>query len=61
MDSSDAPPFVSFIPLAYDHERLAAEMRAEILPEEFVETIRTGWGTTCWEILPAQERKRGRY
>ena len=52
---------VQFIPVAYDHRRLAAEMRAERLPEEFVETILTGWWTTCLEILPAKERAAGRY
>jgi len=50
-----------FVPVTYDHERLAAEMRAEHLPEEFVETVLTGWWTTCLEILPAKERLRGRY
>ena len=45
----------------YDHERLAAEMRREGLPEEFIETIETGYWTTCLEILPAKERCRGRY
>ncbi len=49
------------VSVAYDHERLAAEMRAEGLPEEFVETINTGWWTTCLEILPAKERHRSRY
>ena len=52
---------VEFVPVAYDHERLAAEMRAERLPEEFVETVLTGWWTTCLEVLPAKERRRGRY
>jgi predicted phosphodiesterase len=52
---------VEFVPLAYDHERLADEMREEKLPEEFVQTIRTGWWTTCLEILPANERRRGQY
>lgn len=52
---------VELVPLTYDHERLAEEMRAESLPEEFVETILTGWWTTCLEILPARERARGRY
>lgn len=47
--------------VAYDHERLAAEMRAEELPGEFVETIETGWWTTCLEVLPAKERARGKY
>jgi diadenosine tetraphosphatase ApaH/serine/threonine PP2A family protein phosphatase len=50
-----------FVPVAYDHERLAAEMRAEGLPEEFVETVLTGWWTTCLEVLPGKERRRGKY
>lgn len=50
-----------FVPVFYDHERLASEMRTQKLPEEFVETILTGWWTTCLEILPAKERKRGRF
>jgi predicted phosphodiesterase len=53
-------PF-QFIPLEYDHPRLAREMREEHLPEEFVETILTGWWTTCLEILPSKERLRGRF
>ncbi len=52
---------VKFVPVEYDHHRLAAEMRAEKLPEEFVETVLTGWWTTCLEVLPAKERRRGRY
>jgi diadenosine tetraphosphatase ApaH/serine/threonine PP2A family protein phosphatase len=56
-----APPEVEFVPVIYDHDRLAREMRAERLPEEFVETILTGWWTTCLEILPAKERERGRW
>ena len=50
---------VEFVPVEYDHERLAGEMRDEKLPEEFVETVLTGWWTTCLEVLPAKERKRG--
>ena len=49
------------LPVVYDHERLAYEMRKEQLPEEFVETILTGWWTTCLEIVPARERVRGRF
>jgi diadenosine tetraphosphatase ApaH/serine/threonine PP2A family protein phosphatase len=49
------------VPVAYDHERLAREMRAEGLPEEFVDTVLTGWWTTCLEVLPAKERARGRF
>ena len=52
---------VEFVPVVYDHEALAREMGEEGLPAEFVETIRTGWWTTCLEILPAKERDRGRY
>jgi diadenosine tetraphosphatase ApaH/serine/threonine PP2A family protein phosphatase len=52
---------VDQIPVAYDHRALAAEMRDERLPEEFVETILTGFWTTCLEILPAAERRRGRF
>jgi diadenosine tetraphosphatase ApaH/serine/threonine PP2A family protein phosphatase len=52
---------VEFVPVAYDHEALAREMQAEALPPEFVETVRTGWWTTCLEVLPARERARGRY
>jgi calcineurin-like phosphoesterase family protein len=52
---------IDVLPLAYDHQALAREMRQERLPEEFVETILTGWWTTCLEILPARERAASRY
>ena len=52
---------VEFVSLAYDHEALARDMEAEGLPLEFVETVRTGWWTTCLEVLPAKERARGRW
>jgi diadenosine tetraphosphatase ApaH/serine/threonine PP2A family protein phosphatase len=52
---------VEFVPIAYDHEALAREMEGEALPAEFVETVRTGWWTTCLEVLPARERARGRF
>ena len=52
---------VEFVRLDYDHQRLAHEMRAEGLPDEFTETILTGWWTTCLEILPGKERRRGRF
>ena len=47
--------------LDYDHQALAREMRAEDLPDEFVETILTGWWTTCLEILPAKERAASKF
>lgn len=52
---------VDFRPIVYDHQRLAAEMAAEQLPSEFIETVLTGWWTTCLEVLPAKERRRGRF
>lgn len=52
---------VEFVPLEYDHHALAREMRAEKLPSEFIETIETGWWTTCLEALPTKERARGRW
>jgi hypothetical protein len=52
---------VEFVPVDYDHQRLAREMREEKLPQEFVETVLTGWWTTCLEVLPAKERRRGRW
>jgi hypothetical protein len=52
---------VELVPLSYDHLGLAAEMRSEGLPEEFVETVLTGWWTTCLEILPARERAVSRF
>ena len=52
---------VEFVPVPYDHRRLAAEMAQEGLPAEFIETIETGWWTTCLEVLPAKERALGKY
>jgi hypothetical protein len=52
---------VDLVPLSYDYRGLAAEMRSERLPEEFVETVLTGWWTTCLEILPARERAASRF
>jgi predicted phosphodiesterase len=50
-----------FVPVSYDTDALADEMRDEGLPDEFIETIRTGWWTTCLEVLPGKERARGRW
>ncbi|HUF88841.1 MAG TPA: metallophosphoesterase family protein [Gemmatimonadota bacterium] len=55
------PPRVEWRRVSYDHAALALEMRAERLPEEFIETIETGWWTTCLEVLPMKERARGRF
>ncbi len=52
---------VEFVPVTYDYHRLVRDMRQERLPAEFIETILTGWWTTCLEVLPARERALGRY
>lgn len=52
---------VEFIPVHYDYYALGQEMRRAGLPEEFVETILTGWWTTCLEVLPGKERARGHW
>jgi predicted phosphodiesterase len=57
----NTPIQIDFIPLTYNHQRLAQEMRDEGLPEEFTDTIRTGWWTTCLEVLPSRERRTGKW
>jgi pyruvate-formate lyase-activating enzyme len=52
---------VELVALAYDWRAQAASMRAAGLPEPFVETIETGWWTTCLEIVPPRERARGAF
>jgi len=49
------------IRLPYDWRAQARSMRQAGLPEAFTRTNETGWWTTCLEVLPAQERSRGRY
>ncbi len=52
---------VEFVAVEYDFQRLADEMQREGLPDEFVETILTGWWTSCLEVLPSKERLVGVY
>jgi hypothetical protein len=61
LEEDTGGPVAEISTLAYDHQGLADEMRREELPPEFIETILTGWWTTCLEILPARERSRSRY
>jgi predicted phosphodiesterase len=61
LEAGPAGTVHEFVPISYDHDALAAEMEAERLPREFIETVRTGWWTTCLEILPGKERARGRW
>ncbi len=52
---------VEFVALEYDFQQLAKEMKEEKLPDEFIQTVLTGWWTTCLEILPGKERVRGKF
>lgn len=52
---------VELVALDYDWRAQAASMRAAALPEPFVETIETGWWTTCLEVVPPRERAGGRF
>jgi predicted phosphodiesterase/pyruvate-formate lyase-activating enzyme len=61
LDLDDGTAEAELVALAYDWRAQAASMRAAGLPQTFAETIETGWWTTCLEILPPQERSRGRY
>ena len=61
VDDEEGGVDVDFRRVEYEHEGLAREMREERLPEEFVETILTGWWTSCLEVLPQKERSRGRW
>jgi len=61
VDLVDGAATAELVPLAYDWAAQAASMRAGGLPEAFVETVETGWWTTCLEVVPPQERSRGKY
>ncbi len=49
------------VPVTYDWRAQARSMRTAGLPEPFVETIETGWWTTCLEVVPPHERAQGRF
>jgi len=61
LDLHEGTASAELVPVAYDWRAQAASMRAAGMPEPFVETIETGWWTTCLEIVPPPERARGRY
>jgi len=61
VDLKEGRPEAQLIPLSYDWQAHAASMRSAGLPEPFVETVETGWWTTCLEVVPPWERSRGRY
>ncbi len=51
----------AFIPVEYDPLEVMDAMKAEGLPDAFVETLATGWWTTCLEVMPRKERFQGRH
>jgi hypothetical protein len=61
LEERDGKVNAEFIPVHYDWKKLAEEMKEENLPDEFIETITTGWWTTCLEILPGKERAKGNF
>lgn len=61
LDVDEGSATAELVPLEYDWQAQAASMRAAGLPEMFIDTIETGWWTTCLEVLPPAERSRGRY
>lgn len=61
VDLHDGAASAGIVDVAYDWRAHAASMRAAGLPEAFVETVETGWWTTCLEVVPPPERARGRF
>lgn len=61
LDLHDGQASAELIALDYDWRAQAASMRDADLPEAFVESIETGWWTTCLEVLPPRERSIGKY
>ena len=61
LEMSDNKTAVEFVPVEYDYQQLAQDMQNEQLPSEFIDTINTGWWTTCLEVLPQKERTSGKH
>lgn len=61
LDLQDDTATATLHRVAYDWRAQAASMRAAGLPEPFVETVETGWWTTCLEVVPPAERARGAF
>lgn len=61
IDAADGEARATLVSLDYDWRAQAASMRRAGLPEAFVETVETGWWTTCLEIVPPYERSKGRF
>jgi predicted phosphodiesterase len=61
LEMSGSKTAVEFVPVEYDYQQLAQDMQNEQLPSEFIDTINTGWWTTCLEVLPQKERTSGKH
>lgn len=61
LDLRDGHAEADLVRLPYDWRAQARSMRRAGIPEAFVETIETGWWTTCLEVLPPVERSRSRF
>ena len=61
IDLADGIATAQLIPLAYEWRAHADAVSDAALPEPFAFTSRSGWWTTCLEILPNAERSRGLY
>lgn len=61
LDLAGGNATAELVSLGYDWRAQATSMRDAGIPEAFVETIETGWWTTCLEVLPPAERSRGRF
>ena len=60
-DAADGVASAELVALDYDWAAQAASIRAAELPEAFAQAVQDGYWTTCLEIVPPQERSRGRY
>jgi predicted phosphodiesterase len=61
LDIAEGAAAAELVALDYDWPAHAASMRSAGLPEAFIQTVETGWWTTCLEIVPPAERSRGRF
>ncbi|MET8155537.1 metallophosphoesterase family protein [Sphaerisporangium sp. NPDC005289] len=61
LDFEDGQVSAQIVRLHYDWRTHADELDKAGLPEAFARTSRTGWWTTCLEVLPNHERARGRF